>query len=341
MSDNTGGTCAMKCWGTAAILGLFVLILTADKGLFPALVLGLLTLGGLGLLFTWLFCAPVAKLGEGQSRSAGSGAAPAASAAVARSGAGSASGAVASGSAAASSAAAAATPKPEPVTKPAADAAKAEDSAEGAKDSAADDEAAASEARDVATAEASASVITASKPLAGQEELATRKGSWKYEGEAAADAKPAKAKPAAKSKPKAKVDKTKADKPKAKAAKATDPAPSGADQDNVDRDGDGKIEGVNEGSKPEMLTGPRAGGADNLKEIKGIGPKLEKLCNSLGVYHFDQIAAWTSDELAWVDSNLAGFRGRATRDDWVGQAKVLAAGGETEFSKRVEGGKVY
>lgn len=96
-----------------------------------------------------------------------------------------------------------------------------------------------------------------------------------------------------------------------------------------------------DGKRPEALQGPRDGGADNLKEIKGIGPKLEKLCNTLGFYHFDQIAGWSDDEVAWVDQNLEGFKGRVTRDEWVAQAKILAAGGETEFSKKVDDGKVY
>jgi NADH-quinone oxidoreductase subunit E len=61
----------------------------------------------------------------------------------------------------------------------------------------------------------------------------------------------------------------------------------------------------------------------------------------MGVYHFDQIAAWTATEMAWVNANLQGFKGRATRDNWVEQAKTLAAGGETEFSKRVDKGSVY
>ena len=61
----------------------------------------------------------------------------------------------------------------------------------------------------------------------------------------------------------------------------------------------------------------------------------------MGFYHFDQIANWTDAEIAWVDSNLEGFKGRATRDEWVAQAKILAAGGETEFSKRVDDGDVY
>ena len=111
--------------------------------------------------------------------------------------------------------------------------------------------------------------------------------------------------------------------------------------DAVDYDGDGVIEGKDEGTKPSTLTAARDGKADDLKQIKGIGPKLEKLCNKLGFYHFDQVAAWTSDEVAWVDANLEGFKGRVSRDAWVSQAKILAAGGETEFSKKVEGGDVY
>ena len=61
----------------------------------------------------------------------------------------------------------------------------------------------------------------------------------------------------------------------------------------------------------------------------------------MGFWHFDQIASWSGDEIAWVDANLEGFKGRVTRDNWVEQAKILAAGGETEFSKRVEDGKLY
>ncbi len=98
---------------------------------------------------------------------------------------------------------------------------------------------------------------------------------------------------------------------------------------------------ADEGTRPVALDGPRGGTADDLKRIKGIGPKLEILCNELGFYHFDQIAAWTADEVAWVDENLQGFKGRVTRDAWVDQARRLAAGGETEFSKKVDDGDVY
>lgn len=93
--------------------------------------------------------------------------------------------------------------------------------------------------------------------------------------------------------------------------------------------------------RPASLDGPRDGQADDLKQIKGIGPKLEALCHDLGFYHFDQIAAWTTDEAAWVDENLTGFNGRVSRDNWVEQARVLAQGGETDFSSRVDKGGVY
>lgn len=174
-------------------------------------------------------------------------------------------------------------------------------------------------AKPAPVAEAPAAAASSSEPavkpsaeLKGEAELAERKGDWKYEGEAKAD--------------------------KAPAAK---PAPAPAADVGQDYDGDGVIEGKNEGTRPEALDGPRGGKADDLKQIKGVGPKMEKLCNSLGFYHFDQIASWSPDEVAWVDANLEGFKGRVTRDTWVEQATVLAAGGTTEFSKKVKKGDVY
>ena len=88
--------------------------------------------------------------------------------------------------------------------------------------------------------------------------------------------------------------------------------------------------------KPRALKAPRKSGADDLKKIRGIGPKLESQLNELGYYHYDQIAKWTAAEVAWIDENLVSFKGRASRDDWVEQARILAAGGQTEFSKRAK-----
>jgi NADH-quinone oxidoreductase subunit E len=95
------------------------------------------------------------------------------------------------------------------------------------------------------------------------------------------------------------------------------------------------------GTKPSTLSAARGGSPDDLKKIKGVGPKLEAMLHGMGFYHFDQIANWTAAEVAWVDENLEGFKGRVSRDGWVAQAKILAAGGETEFSQRVEEGDVY
>ncbi|UOA14377.1 NADH-quinone oxidoreductase subunit E [Sulfitobacter dubius] len=78
------------------------------------------------------------------------------------------------------------------------------------------------------------------------------------------------------------------------------------------------------GQKPAQLDGPREGGADDLKKIKGVGPKLEQMLNGMGFYHFDQIAQWGPEEVAWVDQNLEGFKGRVSRDTWVEQAARLA-----------------
>ncbi|WP_299653961.1 NADH-quinone oxidoreductase subunit E [uncultured Tateyamaria sp.] len=95
------------------------------------------------------------------------------------------------------------------------------------------------------------------------------------------------------------------------------------------------------GTKPELLTAPRDDGADDLKLIKGVGPKLEGVLNDMGVYHYDQIAGWSDAEVAWADQNLVGFKGRVSRDNWVTQAQALARGEETEFSQRAKKGDIY
>lgn len=78
--------------------------------------------------------------------------------------------------------------------------------------------------------------------------------------------------------------------------------------------------------KPSGLKAPRAAGADDLRRITGLGPKLQEALNDIGIYHFDQIAKWTEAETAWVDENVGGVRGRASRDGWARQAAALANG---------------
>jgi len=179
--------------------------------------------------------------------------------------------------------------------------------------------------------------------LAGEQDASdagSDAGAAKMQAEAAA----VKAAEDAKAAAEAAIAKAAADAEAAKAeadSKAMAVAAAAAGAVSEDYDGDGEAEGTDEGTKPEMLSEARDGGPDNLKEIKGVGPAMETLLHSLGVFHFDQVAAWNKDELAWVDANLKGFKGRASRDNWVDQAKILAAGGETEFSKRVDEGDVY
>ena len=88
-------------------------------------------------------------------------------------------------------------------------------------------------------------------------------------------------------------------------------------------------------AKPVTLDAPRANGADDLKLISGVGPKMEQTLNELGIYHFDQIAQWGPQEIAWVDARLR-FKGRIQRDNWMAQSATLAAGGDTELSTRTK-----
>jgi predicted flap endonuclease-1-like 5' DNA nuclease len=78
-----------------------------------------------------------------------------------------------------------------------------------------------------------------------------------------------------------------------------------------------------------------ASGKDDLKKIRGIGKQNEKRLNDAGISTFAQIAAWSAADQAGWGEKLA-FPGRIEREDWVGQAKILAEGGETSFSKRVK-----
>lgn len=92
------------------------------------------------------------------------------------------------------------------------------------------------------------------------------------------------------------------------------------------------LEGI-EGERPSMLSAPRNGLPDDLKEISGIGLKIEEALNELGIFHFDQIAKWTPENVKWIDNYLV-FKGRVERENWIGQAKLLAVGGSTDFSRK-------
>ena len=131
-------------------------------------------------------------------------------------------------------------------------------------------------AADAAASEQEASVpaVKPSKQLLGQQDLASRKGEWKYHADSGATGAP-------------------------RQAASVAPAASNAAGE---------------------------GGPDNLTKIKGVGPKLAAVLNENGIERFDQIARWGADDVKWADESLKGFKGRATRDNWVEQAKALAKG---------------
>jgi predicted flap endonuclease-1-like 5' DNA nuclease len=83
----------------------------------------------------------------------------------------------------------------------------------------------------------------------------------------------------------------------------------------------------------------RGSHADDLKRIRGIGVMIEKRLNSLGVVTYEDIANWTSADIERISEQL-DFKGRIQRENWVEQARILAAGGDTEFSRRTDRSKV-
>jgi predicted flap endonuclease-1-like 5' DNA nuclease len=85
--------------------------------------------------------------------------------------------------------------------------------------------------------------------------------------------------------------------------------------------------------RPAGMPAARESGPDDLKLISGVGPKIEAILHDLGIYHFDQVAAWTPSQVEWVDAYLS-FKGRILRDNWVAQADALAAGGPEEYIRR-------
>jgi predicted flap endonuclease-1-like 5' DNA nuclease len=93
------------------------------------------------------------------------------------------------------------------------------------------------------------------------------------------------------------------------------------------------------GQRPSGLVAAKGGKSDDLKLIKGVGRQNEARLHGLGIWHFEQVAAWTPENVEWVGGYLA-FPGRIEREDWVAQARTLAAGGETEFATRAKAGLV-
>ncbi|TPK61097.1 ATP-binding cassette domain-containing protein [Mesorhizobium sp. B2-4-19] len=123
-------------------------------------------------------------------------------------------------------------------------------------------------------------------------------------------------------------------KPVAKPAAPAKPAAKAAPKKTAAKAPVAKAEGIS-----NRLAAPRGGKADNLTRIKGIGTVNEKKLNEHGIFHFDQIGAWKKADVEAAEAYLA-FDGRIAREEWVKQAKLLGQGKDTEFSRRVDAGKV-
>jgi len=76
-------------------------------------------------------------------------------------------------------------------------------------------------------------------------------------------------------------------------------------------------------AKAKAAAPTAAAGADDLKQLSGVGPALEKKLHAAGVTSFAQIAAWTDADVAAIDEQLS-FKGRIEREGWIAQAKALA-----------------
>ncbi|MCB2077205.1 MAG: hypothetical protein KDE55_05835 [Novosphingobium sp.] len=76
------------------------------------------------------------------------------------------------------------------------------------------------------------------------------------------------------------------------------------------------------------------GEADDLRRIKGLGPKLATLLQSLGVTTYAQIAAWSEEDIDRIDAQLGAFAGRPRRDNWVEQARLLSAGDTSGYEAK-------
>ncbi len=95
--------------------------------------------------------------------------------------------------------------------------------------------------------------------------------------------------------------------------------------------------------RAEALLGDDAefirGALDDLKRIRGIGVLIEKKLNSLGITSYEQVANWSASDVERI-SEVLDFKGRIERENWIEQARILASGGQTEFSRRVDRGEV-
>ncbi len=79
-------------------------------------------------------------------------------------------------------------------------------------------------------------------------------------------------------------------------------------------------------AKPPVLASARNGAPDDLTLIDGVSLLQQTTLYALGIFHFDQIAGWTDEHVAWVDQYLR-LEGRIVDEEWLEQAADLARDG--------------
>jgi len=173
----------------------------------------------------------------------------------------------------------------------------------------------------------SSDVVKPSAPLPGEAELAEKKGEWRYEAPSDASGEDA---------AQTGTTPTEAAPTEAAPAETASPATAAGSSDDGAAAQEDSAAAHAEEVQPDLYTDAPAD-ADDLKQIKGVGPGLEKTLNELGIYTFAQIQTWGDSEIAWVDARPK-LKGRIARANWVDQAKSVADGGETEYSNRGDNG---
>lgn len=179
---------------------------------------------------------------------------------------------------------------------------------------------AASETTSTSSAAASKTVAEETKPVAAKK-AAPKKAPAKASTAAKPASKAAAKPPAKKTKAASTATKAKSSTPAKKTA-ASKPAAKAETKPAAAKPATASADG-----KPATLSAPRDGGKDDLKNIKGVGPKIEGILNGMGIYHYDQIASWGRKEVKWVDEELS-FKGRIDREKWIAQAKKLVKDAE-------------
>lgn len=81
------------------------------------------------------------------------------------------------------------------------------------------------------------------------------------------------------------------------------------------------------GGKIDVADAPRK---DDLTKIDGIGPFIAKKLNDIGIYSYEQIAAFDEAQIEQVTKDIQFLPGRIDKDNWVGQASNLSYSGEED-----------